>query len=101
MLHTVVLVSAVQQRVHFLTFSGVQLFGTLSTVASQAFLCMEFSRQEYWRELPFSTPRHLPDPGIEPMSLMSGHRHWQADSLSVPFLLNFPSALPHHFTPSR
>ena len=25
---------------------------------------MEFSRQEYWRGLPFPTPRDLPDPGI-------------------------------------
>ena len=24
---------------------------------------MEFSRQEYWSELPFSSPGNLPDPG--------------------------------------
>ena len=69
MLHTVVLVSAVQQRESvipsFLMFSHVQLFGTLSTVASPALLCMEFSRQEYWRELPFPPPRDLPNPEIE------------------------------------
>ena len=29
---------------------------------------MEFSRQEYWSELPFPPPGDLPDPGIEPMS---------------------------------
>ena len=29
------------------------------------------SRQEYWSELPFSPPGGLPDPGIEPTSLMS------------------------------
>ena len=29
---------------------------------------MEFSRQEYWRGLPFPTPGDLPDPGIEPGS---------------------------------
>ena len=29
---------------------------------------MEFSRQEYWRGLPFSSPGDLPDPGIEPGS---------------------------------
>ena len=28
---------------------------------------MEFSRQEYWTELPFSTPEDLPDLGIEPV----------------------------------
>ena len=32
---------------------------------------MEFSRQEYWSGLPFSPPRELPDPGIEPMLLVS------------------------------
>ena len=28
----------------------------------------EFSRQEYWSGLPFSSPGDLPDPGIEPRS---------------------------------
>ena len=32
---------------------------------------MEFSRQEYWSGLPFPTPGHLPDLGIEPASLAS------------------------------
>ena len=32
---------------------------------------MEFSRQEYWSGLPFSTPGDLPGPGIEPISLAS------------------------------
>jgi len=30
---------------------------------------MEFSRQEYWSELPLPSPGDLPNPGIEPMSL--------------------------------
>ena len=29
---------------------------------------MEFSRQEYWSGLPFSSPGDLPDPGIEASS---------------------------------
>ena len=29
---------------------------------------MEFSREEYWSRLTFSTLRNLPDPGIEPES---------------------------------
>ena len=29
---------------------------------------MEFSRQEYWSELPFPLPGDLPDPGMEPES---------------------------------
>ena len=32
---------------------------------------MEFSRQEYWSGLPFPSPGYLPDPGIDPMSLVS------------------------------
>ena len=39
---------------------------TLWTVASQAPLSTEFSRQEYWSGLPFCSPRDLPNPGIEP-----------------------------------
>ena len=32
---------------------------------------MEFSRQEHWSKLPFPIPGDLPDPGIEPTSLVS------------------------------
>ena len=38
------------------------------TVARQAPLSMEFSRQEYWSGLPFPSPGDFPDPGIEPGS---------------------------------
>ena len=41
------------------------------TVAHQAPLSMEFSRQEYWSGLPFLSPGHLPNPGIKPASLVS------------------------------
>ena len=42
-----------------------------SHVACQAPLSMEFLSQEYWSTLPFSTREHLPNPGIETMSLAS------------------------------
>ena len=42
-----------------------------TTVAHQAPLSMAFSRQDYWSGLPFSTPGNLPNPGIEPIFLMS------------------------------
>ena len=42
---------------------------------------MEFSRQEYWSGLPFPTPGDLPNPGTEPVSLVSPAL--QADSLPV------------------
>ena len=52
-------------------FSHVQLSVTPRTVARQAPWYMGFSRQEYWNRLPFPSPGDLPDPGIEPTSLMS------------------------------
>jgi len=32
---------------------------------------MGFPRQEYWRGLPCPLPRDIPNPGMEPQSLMS------------------------------
>ena len=52
-------------------FSHVWLFATLWTVARQAPLSVEFSRQEYWSGFPCPPPGDLPDPGIELASLMS------------------------------
>ena len=49
--------------------SRVRLFATLWTVAHQAPLSTEFSRQEYWSRGPFPTPGNLLDSGIEPVSL--------------------------------
>ena len=51
--------------------SRVHLFVTPWTVAHQAPLPLEFSRQEYWSGVPFPTPGDLPDLGIEPASLVS------------------------------
>ena len=47
------------------SLSHVRLLVTPSTVATQAPLSMEFSRQEYWSGLLFLLPGDLPDPGIE------------------------------------
>ena len=52
-------------------FSHVPLFVTLWTVACQVLLSMGFSRQEYYSGLPCPPLGDLPDPGIEPLSLMS------------------------------
>ena len=49
---------------------------TPRTVACQASLSMEFSRQEYWRVFPFPSPGDLPYPGTEP-----GSPALQADSV--------------------
>ena len=55
-------------------YSIAQLCPTLCspwTVACQALLFMEFSRQEHWSGWPYSAPGDLPDPGIEPICLVS------------------------------
>ena len=57
-----------------LEFSGrsvVSDSATLWTAAHQAPLSRGFSKREYWSGLPFPPPGDLPDPGIEPMSLVS------------------------------
>ena len=46
-------------------FSHVRLSVTPWSVACQAPVSMEFSRQEYWSGLPFPSLGNLPDPGIE------------------------------------
>ena len=51
--------------------SRAQLFVNLWTIARQAPLSMEFSRQEYWSGLPFPTPGDLRNPGIESSSIVS------------------------------
>ena len=64
---------------HAQSLSCVQLFATPWTVACQAPLSMEFSRQGYQSRLPFPTPGDLSHPGIEPASSVL-----QADFLLVP-----------------
>ena len=59
-----------------LVLSHVRLLATPLTVALQAPLFVEFSRQEYWSGLPFSSAGDLTDTGIEPSSPAL-----QADSL--------------------
>ena len=58
------------------SLSRVWLFVTPWTVAHQAPVSMEFSRQEYWSGLPLPSPGDLPDTEIEPRSPTL-----QADSL--------------------
>ena len=59
--------------------SRVQLFATPWTVARQAPLSMEFSRQEYWSGLSFPSPGDLPHPWIKPTSPA-----FQSYSLTLP-----------------
>ena len=50
--------------------SRVPHFATPYTVAHQAPLSMEFSREEYWSGSPFPIPEDLLDPRIKLMSLV-------------------------------
>ena len=52
----------------FTTQSGLTL---CNSVAHEAPLSMESSRQKYWSGLPFPIPGNFPDPGIKPESLAS------------------------------
>ena len=54
-----------------LSRSVVSDSATLWTGAHQAPLSIGFSRQEHWNRLLCPHPGHLPDPGIEPLSLTS------------------------------
>ena len=58
------------------SLSHVWLFATPWTIAHQAPLSMEFSRQEYWSGLPFPSPGDLSNPGIK-----LGSPTLQADAL--------------------
>ena len=59
--------------VHAISSVVSDSFVTPWTVAHQAPLPMGFSRQEYWSGLPCPSPGDLPDPGIEPASLIPLH----------------------------
>ena len=59
-------------------------FATLWTVAHQAPLSTEFSRQEYWIGLPFSSPGDLPTPEIEPKSPVLADRFFTIEPIRKP-----------------
>ena len=63
-------------------------FATPWTLAHQAPLSVEFSRQEYWSGWPFSSPGDLPNSGME-----AGSPALWADSL-----LSEPPGCPRPFT---
>ena len=62
-------------------FSHVQLFTTPWTIAHQAPLSMEFSRQEYWMDCHFLLQRIFPTQGLNPHLLRLLHR--QVNSLPL------------------
>ena len=72
-----------------LSHSVVSDSATSWTVALQASLSMEFSRQEYWSRLPFPALGDLSDPGIKLMSLGS-------PALMGRFFTTAPPGKPHN-----
>ena len=59
-------------------------FETLWTVAHQAPLPMDFSRQEYWSRVPFPFPGYFSNPGIEPVSPALAGRFFTTESPGKP-----------------
>ena len=85
-------------QIYFTLCVHVWLFVTSWTVAHQAPLSMEFSRQEYWSGLPFLSPGDLPSPGIEPPSLASpalASRFFTTSAISSKFNLTSPCHIPY------
>ena len=75
---------------------AVRLFAPLWTEVLQAFLSMEFSRQQSWSRLPFPTPGGLPNPEIKAVSLVypaltsrlfTARTIWEAPSLLCQVLI--------------
>ena len=85
-------------NVHASLFScHVQLTVTPWTVTCQAPLPMGFSWQQYWSGLPCPSSRgYLPDPGIEPTSLVSTAlqvyslllNHWESPYFLILLVIN-------------
>ena len=68
---------------------------TPRTVAHQAPLSMEFSRQEYWSGLPFPSPGDLPSPWIK-VSCIAGRFFtvWATRDISI--LRHFAGSAPNY-----
>jgi len=76
--------------------SCVQLFATLWTVAPQAPLSIEFSRQEYWSGLPFPYPGDLLNPRIKPVSSALASGFFTTSSMAQPQRFSDGVFLPQH-----
>ena len=70
------------------SLSNVQLFESPWTVAHQAPLSVEFSRQEFWSGLPCPSPGDPPNPGIEPGSPASQAHFLLSESQTIVPVLN-------------
>ena len=85
-----------QLIVRVCVLSCVQLFAAPWTAAHQAPLPMDFSKQEYWNGMLFSSPGDTPNPGIEPISPALAGRFfttsttWEAQVIKIiSFLIHY------------
>ena len=74
-------------------YSVVSDSASLWTVARQAPLSIEFSRQEYWSALPFPPLGDLPNPGIKPESPTSLELAGRFFTTEPPGKTNYPDGL--------
>ena len=72
-------------------------FASAWTVAHQAPLSMEFSRQEYWSGLPYPSSEDLPGPGIESAFLALAGRFFITEPQWKPYFLLWVSYFRKHF----
>ena len=83
------------------SLSRVQLFATPWTLAYQAPPSMEFSKQENWSGLPFTSAEDLPDSGIKLRSPVLQAAALPADPsgklFPFPFLLKIEKLSPIYF----
>ena len=79
-----------EYKCHVHACSALSNSATPWTIAHQAPLSMEFSRQEYWSALPFPPPGDLPNLEIEPTSLVSPALAVKFFTTSATWELNSP-----------
>ena len=77
----------------FIHFSHADSSATLWTIAHQAPLPMEFSRQEYWSGLPCPPAGDLPDSGIEPVNPALADGFFASEPQGKPLRLSFVQLL--------
>ena len=83
--------------------SHVQLSVTPLTVAHQAPLSMEFSRQEYWSGLPFPSPGIFPTQGLNPHCFLYNCHYldaipsWPGSNFLIMSFLSFLSSPSYFF----
>ena len=69
---TILLFASMSMTTFFFSHSVMSnSFVTPQTITHQTPLSTGFSRQEFWRRLPFPSPGDLPDPGIKSTSHIS------------------------------